>query len=92
MRRALLALGLSALLLTVTPPAWASPDQSDTATMTVSVQVVRPCTVRTAEGGSVECGGQTPSTVRMSTSDAPAPQTLQTNASTSQPQFLTILF
>ena len=88
MRRAL-PVGVVALLLAASGIASAAPGQSASTTLTVSVEVVRSCTVRTEGSGSIDCHGQTPSTTRVTTETAP-PAT-STNTS-SAPQVLTILF
>jgi hypothetical protein len=91
MPRALPA-GVAAFLLAACGIAAAAPGQSASATFTVSVEVVRSCTVRTEGGGSIDCHGQTPSTMRLTTTPAPGaltPTSLQASAET---QVLTILF
>jgi hypothetical protein len=90
MRRALPA-GVAAFVLAVCGIASAAPGQSTSATFTVSVEVVRSCSVQTEGGGSIDCHGQTPSTMRMTT---PAPGALTTTSpqSSSETQVLTILF
>jgi hypothetical protein len=93
MRRALLPVGVCAFLLAVSGIASASPGESASATFTVSVEVVRSCTVQTAGGGSVDCHGQTPSTMQLTTSPAPAPLASSSGeGTTSHSQVLTILF
>lgn len=92
MHRALLPVGVCGFLLAASALAAAAPG-SASATFTVSVEVVRSCTVQTDGGGSIDCHGQTPSTLRMSSSPSPAPPAAtSTDASTPQSQVVTVLF
>jgi hypothetical protein len=91
MRRALPA-GVPAFLLAACGIAAAAPGQSANATFTVSVEVVRSCSVQTEGGGSIDCHGQTPSTMRMTTSPGPGALTTTSPQSSSQTQVLTVLF
>ena len=92
MHRALLPIGVCGILLAASAFAAAAPG-SASATFTVSVEVVRSCTVQTDGGGSIDCHGQTPSTLRMTNASSSAPlATTSSDASTSQSQILTILF
>jgi hypothetical protein len=91
MRRTLPA-GVAAFLLAACGIASAAPGQSAGATFTVSVEVIRPCTVRTGGGGSIDCHGQTPSTMRLTTTPAPGALTTTSPQSSSETEVLTILF
>jgi hypothetical protein len=90
MRRALPA-GVAAFLLAACGIASAAPG-SASATFTVSVEVVRSCSVQTEGGGSIDCHGQTPSTMRMTTTPAPGALTTTSPQSSSETEVLTILF
>ena len=93
MRHVLVPVAVVALLASMVAVASAAPSSSAAAPMMVSVEVVRPCTVRSTSGGSVECGGQTPSTVRLTTSPTPDRQTTApSDASEPQSSVLTIQF
>ena len=87
MHRALITAGILAFVLALGMPL-AATEGSASATFTVSVEVVRSCTVQTAGSGSVDCHGQTPSTMRVTTETVPAPEA----STSSQSQVLTILF
>jgi hypothetical protein len=91
MRRVLPA-GAIALLLAASGSASAAPGLSAGATFTVSVEVVRSCKVQTEGGGSIDCHGQTPSTMRMTTTPAPGALTTTSPQSSSETEVLTILF
>jgi hypothetical protein len=91
MRRALPA-GVAAFLLAACGIASAAPGQSASATFTVSVEVVRSCSLQTEGGGSIDCHGQTPRTMRMTRTPAPGALTTTSPQSSSHTQVLTILF
>jgi hypothetical protein len=84
--------GVAAFLLAACGVASATPGQSASATFTVSVEVVRPCTVQTEGGGSIDCHGQTPNTTRLTTTPAPGALTTTSPQPSSETQVLTILF
>jgi hypothetical protein len=92
MRHLLVPVTAVALLFGMVAVANATPNSSAAAQMTVSVEVVRPCTVGTTTGVSVECGGQTPSTVRVTTSPAPAGATTARSDAEPQSSVMTIDF
>jgi len=54
--------------------------------------VVRSCSVQTEGGGSIDCHGETPRTMRMTTAPAPGALTTTSPQSSSGTQVLTILF
>ena len=91
MRRAL-STGVTGFLLAACGIASAAPGQSASATFTVSVEVVRSCTVQTEGGGSIDCHGQTPGTMRLTTTPAPGALTTTSPQSSSGTDVLTILF
>jgi hypothetical protein len=91
MRRTLPA-GVAAFLLAACGIASAAPGQSASATFTVSVEVVRSCSVQTEGGGSIDCHGQTPSTMRTTTTPAPGALTTTSPQPSSETQVLTVLF
>jgi hypothetical protein len=91
MRRTLPA-GVAASLLAACGIASAAPGQSASATFTVSVEVVRSCTVQTEGGGSIDCHGQTPGTMRLTTTPAPGALKATSPQSSSETEVLTILF
>jgi hypothetical protein len=84
--------GVVASLLAACGIASAAPAQSASATFTVSVEVVRPCTVQTEGGGSIDCHGRTPSTMRLATTPAPGALKAAAPQSSSETEILTILF
>ena len=91
MPRALTA-GVAAFLLAACGIASAAPGQSASGMFTVSVEVVRSCSVQTSGGGSIDCHGQTPSTMRMTTTPAPGALTTTSPQSSSETHVLTVLF
>jgi hypothetical protein len=91
MPRALPA-GVAAFLLAACGIASAAPGHSASATFTVSVEVVRSCTVHTGGGGSIDCHGQTPNTMRLTTTPSPDALTTRSPQSSSETQVFTILF
>ena len=88
MRRALPA-RVAAFLFAACGIASAAPGQSAGTTFAVLVEVVRSCTVQTDGGGSIDCHGQTPNTMRLTTTPAPITPPPQSSSGT---QVLTILF
>ena len=89
MPRALTA-GVAAFLLAACGLASAAPGESASGMFTVSVEVVRSCSVQTSGGGSIDCHGQTPSTMRMTTT--PGALTTTSPQSSSETHVLTVLF
>ena len=90
--RCTLPAGIAASLLAACGIASAAPGQSASATFTVSVEVVRSCTVQTEGGGSIDCHGQTPGTMRLTTTPAPGALKTTSPQPSSETEVLTILF
>ena len=90
--RSVLPAGVAAFLVAACGIASAAPGQSASATFTVSVEVIRSCTVRTEGSGSIDCHGQTPGTMRLTTTPAPGALTTTSPQSSSETEVLTILF